>query len=165
MSSRRIRLAGRQLLLGPWRARTGNGHLGSPVALSTAKRPQRRRSNRQKESRSGSRRQNRTRSRRQAESGRRSRKEEARRSPGGGRPSAGWLAPRGKLAKIPALLKHGGFTLTVTAPATGRLTIAWYHVPKGAHLSTRKPILVARGSVTIGAAHIAKLTVKLTSAG
>jgi hypothetical protein len=78
---------------------------------------------------------------------------------------AGWLAPRRKLAKIPALLKHGGFTRRVTAPATGRLTIAWYLLPKGAHLSARKPLLVARGSVTIGATHTAKLTVKLMRAG
>jgi hypothetical protein len=78
---------------------------------------------------------------------------------------AGWLAPHGKLAKIGAVLKHGGYTLTVTAPTAGVLAISWYRVPTGAHLSGRKPVLIASGVVSITASRSMKITVRLTSAG
>lgn len=76
------------------------------------------------------------------------------------------LVPRGKGAKIRALLSHGGYSFTWTAPSAGRLTISWYQVPNGAHLSrTRMPLLVA--TVSRDSSHYSKatLTIALTRAG
>ena len=75
------------------------------------------------------------------------------------------LSPSGKLAKIAAILKHKGFTLSFKAPSGGALTISWYLVPKGAHLSAAKPVLVAKGRASSGKAGTVKITVKLTSGG
>jgi hypothetical protein len=78
---------------------------------------------------------------------------------------AGWLSPHGKLAKLRTILKRDGYAFAVTAPLTGALTISWYQLPKGAHLTAHKPVLVASGSVSLSAANAAKITLKLTSVG
>jgi hypothetical protein len=75
------------------------------------------------------------------------------------------LAPTGKNAKIGVLLKHGGFQSSFNAFAAGQITIAWYLVPKGAHLSRAKPTLIARGELSLASASAAKLAIKLTSKG
>jgi hypothetical protein len=75
------------------------------------------------------------------------------------------LAPSGKNAKIGALLGHGGYAVTFKALSAGGLTISWYLVPKGAHLATARPTLVARGHVSFAAAGTVKTTIKLTPAG
>jgi hypothetical protein len=78
---------------------------------------------------------------------------------------ASLLAPRGKSAKIGALLKHRGYAVSFVSLIAGRLSIAWYLVPKGAHVSAAKPVLVAVGKIATPAGGASKLTVKLTAKG
>jgi hypothetical protein len=78
---------------------------------------------------------------------------------------ASLLAPRGKSAKIAALLKHRGYAVSFVLPIAGRLSIAWYLVPKGAHVSAAKPVLAAVGKISTPASGASKLTVKLTAKG
>jgi hypothetical protein len=78
------------------------------------------------------------------------------------------LAPHGKSATIGALLAHGGYTFTLSAPAPGTLTITWYYVPPGAHVSKAKkpkPIAIASARVSFSKAGPAHVTVRLTPAG
>jgi hypothetical protein len=76
------------------------------------------------------------------------------------------LLPHGSKAKIAALLKHRGYAVSFSSIAAGRLSVSWYQVPKGAHLSDRaKPVLVASGKVTTKESGVAKLTIKLTAKG
>ncbi len=81
------------------------------------------------------------------------------------------IAPSGKAAKIGALLKSHGYSESFSAPEGGRLTIAWYRVPKGATLSSAagtakaKPVLVATGSVSIPAAGRDSIKLRLTASG
>lgn len=78
---------------------------------------------------------------------------------------ASLLAPRGKNAKIGALLKHRGYAVSFHSLIAGRLSIAWYLVPKGAHLAGAKPVLAAVGKIATPASGASKLTVKLTAKG
>jgi hypothetical protein len=75
------------------------------------------------------------------------------------------LAPAGKNAKIKALLAHGGYAFSFDALSPGQLVISWYLVPKGAHLTTARAILVARGRVSFTAAGTARITVGLSVGG
>jgi hypothetical protein len=77
------------------------------------------------------------------------------------------LSPHGKNATIGALLKHGGFTFTFTAPGAGALVINWYFLPKGAHITSAKskPVTIASARVRFTKAGIAKVTVRLTHKG
>jgi hypothetical protein len=77
------------------------------------------------------------------------------------------LAPHGSRAKIAALLSHGGYAASFTAPSAGRLSIGWYFVPKGAHLArAAKPTLIGRASANLHhAGRRIKLKIKLTSKG
>ena len=77
--------------------------------------------------------------------------------------------PTGPGAKIKRLLALRGYTYTLADPGvSGRVTVQWYSVPRGAKVSAaaRKPVLVATGTATgkrPGAA--LKLKVKLNGAG
>jgi hypothetical protein len=76
------------------------------------------------------------------------------------------LLPHGGRAKVAALLKHHGYAVSFSSIAAGRLSVSWYQVPKGAHLSARtKPVLVASGKVATKESGVAKLTIKLTAKG
>ena len=75
------------------------------------------------------------------------------------------LAPTGKNAKVAALLKNGGYLDSFNAPSAGQLVISWYLVPKGAHLATTRPVLVAVGRFSFTQAGVAKLPIKLTAKG
>lgn len=79
------------------------------------------------------------------------------------------LVPRGRGAKIATLRARGSYSTTFASLAAGRISIAWYFVPKGAHLSAAgakpKPQLVASGKLTTREAGTAKLTIGLTAAG
>jgi hypothetical protein len=78
------------------------------------------------------------------------------------------LAPHGKAAKIGALLAHGGYAFSVSAPAPGSLTITWYFVPPGAHVSKAKkpkPVAIASARVSFSNAGPVQVTVRLTPAG
>jgi hypothetical protein len=77
----------------------------------------------------------------------------------------GLLLPRGRGAKIGALLRHGGYTLSFHAPSAGQLVIAWYVVPRGAHLAAAKAVLAAIARVSLGQAGAARATVRLTAKG
>jgi hypothetical protein len=77
------------------------------------------------------------------------------------------LVPRGRGAKISALLRSGGYALRFSAPLAGRLSISWYYLPKRAHLPSAKPkpTLVATMAVTFHRAASAKIKVALTAKG
>lgn len=79
------------------------------------------------------------------------------------------LTPSGAAAKLHALLHAGGFAFTFAAPESGELKVAWYLVPRGAHVvnvaHAAKPLLVASGHVSAGAAGNVRLRVALTAQG
>ncbi len=74
----------------------------------------------------------------------------------------------GKAAKLAALLKSKSFSSSFTALSAGALTINWYFLPAGAHLSRKakpKPLLLASGNVGFKAPGKKKVTVKLSGRG
>ncbi len=78
------------------------------------------------------------------------------------------LVPKGKSAKIAAILKAGGYTSAVRGAAAGVEVLRWYAVPAGAHLTkgkAPKPVLVATGKFVFSRAGGGKLKVKLSAAG
>ena len=75
------------------------------------------------------------------------------------------IVPSGKAARIRTLVSRGGYASTPTALSAGRLTIGWYFVPKGAHMSKPKPVLIAKGEKTFGGPGTAQLKVKLSTKG
>jgi hypothetical protein len=78
------------------------------------------------------------------------------------------LVPSGKAAKITALLKHDGLTMSFTALEAGTLSVQWYEVPTGAKVAKKgkaKPVLVASGQTTFSAAGVRTMKVTLTMAG
>jgi hypothetical protein len=80
----------------------------------------------------------------------------------------GKLTPSGKAAKIAALLKSGGFTVTFKALEAGSAAIDWYYLPPGAKLAKKakpKSVLVGAGQRTFSAAGTATIKIKLTAAG
>lgn len=92
-----------------------------------------------------------------------------------GQPTAGQLKasvlaqlmPKGKAAKLAALIKATGYSTSFAALGAGTLVIDWYYLPKGAHLASSKPkpVLVAAGKRTFAEAGIQSITLKLTTAG
>lgn len=78
------------------------------------------------------------------------------------------LVPSGTAAKIGALLRDSGLTMSFQALEAGRLTVQWYELPVGAKLAkhgTVKPMLVASGQVSFTAAGTGKVKLRLTVAG
>jgi hypothetical protein len=75
------------------------------------------------------------------------------------------LKPKGRLAKIGAILKAGGYELSFAAPESGAVVINWYLVPNGAHLAKAQPVLVASGRATFRSAGTKTLKIKLTAYG
>ena len=77
------------------------------------------------------------------------------------------LTPSGRASKIKAILKAGGYKLTLNALSGGTVGISWYLLPKGAHLSKAKPapILIATGQATVGAAGHIVIHMRLTAKG
>jgi hypothetical protein len=75
------------------------------------------------------------------------------------------LRPAGKLAKLSAVRKHGGYTLSFKSLGAGKLTVSWYLVAKGAHLAAIRPVLVASGKASFTKSRTLKLAVRLTRKG
>jgi Bacterial Ig-like domain len=78
------------------------------------------------------------------------------------------LKPRGRTARIDALLTTGVFSALFKAPGAGRAVVAWYYQPPGARRSGRPapaPVLAAAGALRFRAARTAALKIQLTSAG
>jgi hypothetical protein len=77
------------------------------------------------------------------------------------------LAPTVSAATIGTLLKNGGYSFSFKPPANGSLAIAWYLVPKGAHITAAKPkpTLIARGNADFFSGRAGKITIRLTTAG
>lgn len=75
--------------------------------------------------------------------------------------------PRGTTTQ--SLLSSGGVTVQYKALEAGTATVSWYQVPAGAHIARAgarpRPILLAKGSVTVSKAGKHKLRIKLTAAG
>jgi hypothetical protein len=78
------------------------------------------------------------------------------------------LVPSGKSAKIAALLKNDGLTMSFKALEAGTLSVQWYEVPSGAKLAKKtkaKPVLVASGQMAFSAAGMGQVKVRLTAVG
>lgn len=77
------------------------------------------------------------------------------------------ITPAGKAAKIAALLKAGGVTISFRALSAGTAAVDWYYVPAGAHIAKAKPkaVRVGSGSLAFNAAGTGRLKIKLTAAG
>ncbi len=78
------------------------------------------------------------------------------------------LVPTGKAAKIGALLRAGGLTMSFTALEAGRLSVQWYELPSGAKVAKKvkaKPVLVASGQASFAGAGTSKVNIRLTAAG
>ncbi len=81
----------------------------------------------------------------------------------------GALRPNGTAGRIANVRKHGRYALSFNAPAAGRVSITWFLVPKGGHVSGAnkhpRPEVVASGAAV--ATHAGKLavTVKLNAKG
>jgi hypothetical protein len=75
------------------------------------------------------------------------------------------LLPGGKLGRIASVRKHRGYQVTFSAPARGVISISWYELPKGAHVSSVKPVLVASGRATVMAKGVVRLMLTLTARG
>jgi alpha-tubulin suppressor-like RCC1 family protein len=76
------------------------------------------------------------------------------------------LTPKGKAAKLASLAKKKSYTLAFKALSAGKLSISWYFLPKGAHISrTAKPVLFASGQLSFSAPGVKKITIRLTSKG
>jgi hypothetical protein len=69
------------------------------------------------------------------------------------------MTPTGKLAKIPALLKAGGYTFTFKAPSAGQLSLTWSATVK------HKKAKVASASISLKRKGTDKVKLKLTGAG
>jgi hypothetical protein len=81
---------------------------------------------------------------------------------------AGQLVPSGRAAKIAALLKADGLTMSFTALEAGTISVQWYELPSGAKIAKKgkaKPVLVASGQATFSGAGVEKVNVRLTAAG
>ena len=73
------------------------------------------------------------------------------------------LVPSGRAARLPAVLRGGGYARTTIMPASGRLTLAWY--AGGAHagrLASRN--LIARAGLRFRQGRV-KVVIKLTAHG
>jgi hypothetical protein len=72
-------------------------------------------------------------------------------------------------ARISSLLKAGHYAFAFTAPGAGTLSVFWYEVPKGAHVSSAKskpkPVLVAWCTVSFSAGTKKTVMLRLTRAG
>lgn len=76
------------------------------------------------------------------------------------------LTPKGKAAKLASLAMRNSYSFSFTALSAGKLTIAWYFLPKGAHLARKaKPVPFASGQLTFKAPGAKKITIKLTAKG
>jgi hypothetical protein len=81
---------------------------------------------------------------------------------------AGQLVPSGRAAKIAALLKAGGLTMSFTALEAGTFTVQWYELPSGAKIAKKaksKPVLVASGQASFSGAGVEKVRIRLTAQG
>jgi len=77
-----------------------------------------------------------------------------------------FLSPSGRMARIGALLKHGGEVFSFTAALPGSLAVSWFQVPKGAHLSaSHHAVLIAAGRAVFVQSGTRDIAVKLTTRG
>ena len=77
----------------------------------------------------------------------------------------GQITPQGKAGRVAAILRAGGYALRFQALEAGRGSVSWYLVPKGAHVTKIKPVLIATRSVSFTAAGTMTLELRLTTAG
>jgi hypothetical protein len=75
------------------------------------------------------------------------------------------LLPGGKAAHVASVRKHHGYQLTFNAPGRGEVVIWWYWLPKGAHLASAKPVLLAWGRAAVTSKGPVKVTLGLTERG
>jgi hypothetical protein len=80
---------------------------------------------------------------------------------------AAQLKPRGRTARITALLTSGSFTAPFKAPEPGTTVIDWDYLPPGSKRAAARPhpVLVASGALGFRAAGRAGLRIRLTATG
>jgi hypothetical protein len=69
------------------------------------------------------------------------------------------MSVQGPAAKLPAVLKQGGYSFSVTAPSAGHLVMSWYTQSKG------KKVLVAKVTFTFTKAGAKKVKIALRASG
>jgi hypothetical protein len=70
------------------------------------------------------------------------------------------IVPRGRKGRIGPLMKNHGYRLPMRALTAGTVKVGWYCLRKG-----HKPVLIASGRHTFGAAGSSSFKMKLTRAG
>jgi alpha-tubulin suppressor-like RCC1 family protein len=76
------------------------------------------------------------------------------------------LTPTGSAARLSRLAKRESYSYRFNALIAGKLTISWYFLPKGAHISRKvKPVLFASGQLVFKGHEGKQLTIKLTKQG
>ena len=76
------------------------------------------------------------------------------------------LIPKGSAARLARLAKRGSYSYLFRSLAAGKLTIGWYFLPKGAHLSRRvKPVLFASAQLVFNRGEGRHLMIRLTKQG
>jgi alpha-tubulin suppressor-like RCC1 family protein len=75
------------------------------------------------------------------------------------------LGAKGRRIKLSALRKKRSYVYAFTALTAGTLTIGWYYLAPGAHLTRATPVLFAGAKVGFPVAGTRKVTLRLTLAG
>jgi alpha-tubulin suppressor-like RCC1 family protein len=75
------------------------------------------------------------------------------------------LGMKGRPARIASLRKHRRYSYAFTALTPGALTIGWYYLPPGSHLTRAAPVLFAAGRTTFATAGTKTIQLALTSRG
>ena len=76
------------------------------------------------------------------------------------------LIPTGIAARLSRLAKRKSYSYRFNALESGKLTISWYYLPKGAHISRKvKPVLFASGQLLFKGHEGKQLTIRLTKQG
>jgi hypothetical protein len=78
------------------------------------------------------------------------------------------LTPRGRAARIAAVLRSGGSKAAIKLTQAGAAVLDWYYIPRATRRGGRaahSSLLVASGALGFQADHTASLNVRLTSAG
>jgi len=76
------------------------------------------------------------------------------------------LTPTGMAARLSRLAKRKSYSYRFNALEPGKLTISWYYLPKGAHISRKvKPVLFASGQLSFKGHEGKQLMIRLTKQG
>jgi Regulator of chromosome condensation (RCC1) repeat/Putative Ig domain len=76
------------------------------------------------------------------------------------------LTPKGSAARLSRLAARKSYSYRFNALSAGKLTVSWYFLPRGAHISRKvKPVLFASGQLLFKGHEGRQLTITLTKQG